>query len=173
MSNFSHSGIAKKMMSWFFMELSNQGKKRMINPAELEDAFKEFSENFGKWVPDGIIPVNLALLNEMGLLNNAQFEESASDNFAHFFHVVETQEKVTLFNKQFAVWIVPKLIDEQPTTLTFIALLVNNAKPHLEIVFSTAGVYNTPRYILKVLQHFITEVLDTEAVISSIGKKKS
>ena len=52
-----------------------------------------------------------------------------------------------------------------------IALLQNN-KPHLEIVYQTSGVYNTPRYILKVLQHFLTEVLDTEAVISSIGKKQ-
>ena len=145
----------------------------MINPTELENAFKEFSENFVKWIPDGIIPVDLTLLNEMGLLNHAQFEQNASDTFAHFFHVVETQEKVTLFNQQFAVWIVPKLIDDHPTTLTFIALLTNNAKPHLEIVFATTGVYNTPRYILKVLQHFMSEVIDTEAIISSIGKKKT
>ncbi len=145
----------------------------MISPAELEEAFKEFSENFSKWVPDGVIPVNLTLLNELGLLHHAHFEQSSSDTFAHFFHVLETQEKVTLFNQQFAVWIVPKVIDEQPTTLTFIAFLNNSTKPHLEIVFSTTGVYNTPKYILKVLQHFISEVLDTEAVISSIGKKKS
>ncbi|MBS3903790.1 MAG: hypothetical protein KGZ39_00505 [Simkania sp.] len=145
----------------------------MTSPAELEDAFKDFSENFGKWVPDGVIPVSLTLLHDLGLLHHEHFEQSTSDNFAQFFHVLETQEKVTLFNQQFAVWIVPKLIDDQPTTLTFIALLNNGAKPHLEIVFSTAGVYNTPKYILKVLQHFISEVLDTEAVISSIGKKKN
>jgi hypothetical protein len=144
----------------------------MINPAELEEAYKEFSENFGKWVPDGVISVDLSLLHDLGLINHEQFEQGTNDSFAQFFHVLETQEKVTLFNQQFAVWIVPKVIEEQPTTLTFIALLVNNAKPHLEIVFSTAGVYNTPKYILKVLQHFISEVLDTEAVISSIGKKK-
>lgn len=143
----------------------------MIGPNELEDSFQEFSKNFGKWVPDGIIPVNLTLMHELGLLHHAQFDQNASDNFTHFFHVVETQEKVTLFNEQFAVWIVPKLIDDSPTTLTFIALLGSNQKAHLEIVFSTTGVYNTPRYILKVLQHFITEVIDTEAVISAIDKK--
>ncbi len=143
----------------------------MIGPNELEESFQEFNKNFGKWIPDGIIPVSLSLLNDLGLLHHAQFDQNASDNFTHFFHVIETQEKVTLYNEQFAVWIVPKLIDEHPTTLTFIALLHGNNKPHLEIVFSTAGVYNTPRYILKVLQHFITEVIDTEAVISSIDKK--
>lgn len=144
----------------------------MIGPNQLEESFQEFSKNFGKSVPDGIIPVNLGLLHDLGLLHHEQFDQNASDNFTHFFHVVETQEKVTLYNEQFAVWIVPKLIDELPTTLTFIALLSGHSKPHLEIAFSTAGVYNTPRYILKVLQHFITEVIDTEAVISSIDKKK-
>ncbi len=144
----------------------------MISPIELEEAFKEFSQNFVKWVPDGIIPVNLGLLHDLGLLQHAEFDQGASDTFAHFFHVLETQDKVTLFNEQFAVWIVPKLIEEQPMTLTFIALLGMGNKLHLEIVFSTSGVYNTPKYILKVLQHFISEVLDTEAVISSIGKKK-
>ncbi len=144
----------------------------MVNPNQLEEAFHEFTQNFGKWLPDGIIPVNLALLHGLGLLQHEEFDQNASDNFTHFFNVVETQEKVTLFNEQFAVWIVPKLIDESPTTLTFIALLTESHKPHLEIGFSTSGVYNTPRYILKLLQHFICEVIDTEAVISSINKKK-
>jgi hypothetical protein len=40
------------------------------------------------------------------------------------------------------------------------------------LVFSTAGVYNTPKYILKVLQHFLSEVLDTEAIIIAMGKKQ-
>ncbi len=140
-----------------------------MNPAELDEAFKEFSENFKKWVPDGIIAVNLQLLNELDLLNTSYLDE-ASD-LSHTFHVIETQEKVTLFNQQFAIWIVPKLIDQTPSTLTYIALL-NHSKPHLELVFSTSGVYNAPKYILKILQHFLREVIDTEAIISSIGKKQ-
>jgi hypothetical protein len=144
-----------------------------MDPAILEEAFKEFSENCGKWIPDGIIPVNLSLLNGIGLLHEEHFKSTESDSFTQFFHVIETQEKVTLFNKQFVVWIVPKIVEEHPTTLTFIALILNQTVPHLEIVFSTKGIYNTPRYILKVLQHFISEVLDTEAVISSIGRKKT
>jgi hypothetical protein len=57
-------------------------------------------------------------------------------------------------------------------TMTFIALL-QNTKPHLEIVFATSGVYNTPKFILKVLEHFLTEVIDTEAIISSINRPKA
>lgn len=142
----------------------------MINPSQLEDAFKEFTQNFNKWVPDGVIPVDLTLLQELGLLNYNHLEQANTDSLMHYFHVVETPDKVTLFNEQFAIWIVPKVEGDLSNTLTFIALLQTN-KPHLEIVFSTAGVYNTPRFILKVLQHFLTEVIDTEAIISSIGKK--
>jgi len=143
-----------------------------IDPIRLEEAFKEFTDNFQKWMPDGIIPVNLDVLNQLGLLNHKDFEQSSTDNLMHYFHVIETPDKVTLFNDKFAVWIVPKMVDNFPTTLTFIALLQNN-KPHLEIVFSTEGVYNTPKYILKILQHFLTEVTDTEAIISSINKPKA
>lgn len=143
----------------------------MINPAHLEESFKEFSQNFHKWIPDGILAVNLSLLNDLGLLNHEKFEQSSADNLMHYFHVLETPDKVTLFNEKFAIWIVPKLVDENPSTLTFIALLQKN-KPHLEIVFSTEGIYNTPKYILKILQHFLTEVVDTEAIISSIEDKK-
>lgn len=144
----------------------------MINPNVLEDAYKEFSKDLLKWVPDGIIQVDLKLLNDLGLLNNAELEHSISDDeLNHYFHIIETADKVTLFNEQFAIWIVPQLVDETPTTTTLIALLQSN-KPHLEIVYLTSGVYNTPKYILKVLQHFLAEVQDTEAVISSIGKKQ-
>ncbi len=144
----------------------------MINPTQLDDAYREFSSDLGKWVPDGVMDVNLSLLNELGLLDSAQLADGTSDQVTQSFHVVETNEKVTLYNQQFAIWVVPKLVDDVPQTMTYIALLNNSSnKPHLEIVFSTTGVYNTPKYILKVLQHFLTEVQDTEAVISSIGKK--
>ncbi len=144
----------------------------MINPSILEEAYQEFSKNLSKWVHDGVIPVDMKLLNDLGLLNHAELDHSISDDHLnHYFHIIETPEKVTLFNDQFAIWIVPELIEELPTTTTLIALLQAN-KPHLEIVYTNSGVYNTPKYILKVLQHFLAEVQDTEAVISAIGKKQ-
>lgn len=142
----------------------------MLNPNQLEDAYREFSENLRNWVPDGVMNVDLTLLNDIGLLAAAELDASSSDDVTHYFHVIETNDKVTLFNEQFAIWIVPKLVECTATTLTYIALL-NHDKLHLEIVFSTTGVYNTPKYILKVLRYFLHEVIDTEAIISSIGKK--
>ena len=144
----------------------------MIDPTVLEDAYQEFNKNLSQWIPDGIINVDLRLLHELGLLNSTELEHSINEtNLTLYFHIIETPDKVTLFNDQFAIWIVPQLIDEVPTTTTLIALLHTN-KPRLEIVYRTCGVYNTPKYILKILQHFLTEVQDTEAVILSIGKPK-
>ena len=144
----------------------------MINPIQLEEAYIDFTQNIRKWAPDGVLAVNLHLLHELGLLSDAEFNDTSSNDLTHYFHVIETAEKVTLFNEQFAIWIVPKLIDEKPSTLTFISLILKDMKLNLEIVFSTSGVYNTPKYILKVLEHFLTEVIDNEQMISSIGKPK-
>ena len=142
----------------------------MLNPIELEDAFQNFIANLNDYIPDGIIEVNLQLLSELGLLEVEQMQDDQSDEeFPHYFHVIETSDKVTLFNHQFAVWIVPKIIDGNPTTLTLISL-ITEGEPNLEIVFSTSGLYNAPKYVLKVLKSYLSEVLDTEAVISSIGK---
>ncbi len=143
-----------------------------MNPIQLEEAYRDFTENFQKWAPDGFINVNLQLLQELGLLSNSELEISDPESLSQQFHVIETSEKVTLFNKQFAVWIIPQTDTELPSTLILIAL-IQNLKPHLEIVYTTSGVYNTPKYILRILQHFLTEVLDTEAILSSINKKKS
>mgnify|MGYP003326117633 CR=1 FL=1 len=55
----------------------------------------------------------MTLLEETGLLTHASFEEeNEQEQLPHYFHVIETPDKVTLFNHQFAIWIVPKIIDE-------------------------------------------------------------
>lgn len=145
----------------------------MINPNVLESAYEEFSKDPRKWLHDNIIEVDMKLLNELGLLSSKELDKTVSDAYLNqHFHIIETPEKVTLFNEQFAVWIAPEMIDDIPTTTTFIALL-KQGKPHLEIVYTTAGVYNTPKYILKILQHFLAEVQDTEAVLSSFGRKQA
>ncbi|MBS0627844.1 MAG: hypothetical protein JSS09_06495 [Verrucomicrobia bacterium] len=142
-----------------------------MNPIQLEEAYKDFTDNLQQWAPDGCIHVNLQLLQDLGLLNNWDAEPSSPESLTQQFHVIETNDKVTLFNEKFAVWITPQIQTELPSTLVFIAL-IQNLKPHLEIVYTTSGVYNTPKYILKVLQHFMTEMLDTEDALSHIEKKK-
>lgn len=141
----------------------------MLNPVQLEDLFKEYSENLDRWAHDGIINIDLSILHECGLLEKMDEDLEDPDDLTQYFHVIESIEKVTLFNEQFAIWIIPKMDQENPTTYVLIAL-INNNKPHFEIVFQTCGVYNTPKYVLKVLQHFLIDMLDTEATVHAIEK---
>ncbi len=140
-----------------------------MNPIELDQTYNEFMKNLPQWIPEGIIEVNLALLEQIGLLKCAQFEQTHEEQLPHYFHVIETTDKVTLFNHQFVIWISPKVIDELPTTYVLIAL-ISGGKPHLEIVLSAGGVYNTPKFILKLIRYYLAEVTDTENAISSINK---
>lgn len=141
-----------------------------MNPIQLDQAYNEFISSLPSWIPEGIIEVDMALLEETGLLTHAAFEDDNNqEQLPHYFHVIETADKVTLFNHQFAIWIVPKVVDDNPTTIVMISLL-KNERPHLEIVFSTKGVYNTPKFVLRLLKYYLTEVIDTEEAISSIGK---
>lgn len=140
-----------------------------MNPIQLDQAYNEFVSNLSSWIPDGIIDVDMSLLEETGLLTIESFEDKSEEQLPHYFHVIETPDKVTLFNHQFAIWIVPKVIDDNPTTIVMISL-VSSGRPHLEIVFSTKGVYNTPKFVLRLLKYYLSEVIDTEEAISSIGK---
>ncbi len=143
----------------------------MLNPERLETAYQEFTHDLNKWVPDGITSIDLNVLSTLGLLQHEKLDAPYTDSISRYFQIVETQDKVTLFNQQFVVWIVPKLAHGKPITFTYIALL-QQEEPHLEMVFSTSGVYNSPKYILTVLHHFLKEVVDTEAMISALDKKK-
>jgi hypothetical protein len=141
-----------------------------MNPIQLDQAYNEFVSSLSSWIPEGIIEVDMSLLEETGLLTHVSFEEDNNqEQLPHYFHVIETPDKVTLFNHQFAIWIVPKIVDENPTTIVMISL-ITNGKPHLEIVFSTKGVYNTPKFVLRLLKYYLSEVIDTEEAISSIGR---
>ncbi|MBI3508916.1 MAG: hypothetical protein HY069_04715 [Chlamydiia bacterium] len=141
----------------------------MLNPNQIEAAYKEFVENLQDWVHDGVIPIDLQFLHDQHILDSLQDDKEDPDDLTQYFHVVEGVEKVTLFNDQFIVWIVPKSEGEQPSTSVFIALN-HTDKPHLEVVFTTKGVYNSPRYVLKVLQHFLIDMLETEATLTAFEK---
>ena len=142
-----------------------------MTPNELEEAYEDFTQNVKKWLPDGLICIDLETLCEMGLINEKDFDHEEPDEVTHYFHVLETPDKITLHNDKFAVWIVPKLIDDVSMTHTYISQIRNN-KPKLELVYENRGIYNAPKFILKVLQQFLVETADAEEVISSLKKRE-
>jgi len=140
----------------------------MLNPYQIEQMYQNFIQNLSQCLHEDIINVDLKLLKDLGILDKIDQEDG---DFTQYFHVIETPEKVTLFNEQFIIWIVPKMEEETPITYVMIALY-NNEKSHLEIVFTTSGVYNTPKYVLKILQHYLLDMLETEATITAYEKDR-
>ena len=133
--------------------------------------YNQYISNLADLAHDGITNVDLALLHELNLLDDADQIKDDPEDLTQYFHVVESQEKVTLFNEQFLVWIVPKTEQDIPVTYVLIALNSEN-KTTLEVVFTTSGVYNTPKYVLKVLQYYLLDMLETQATLTAIEKNQ-
>lgn len=133
-----------------------------MEPAELEKAFNDYMRDLHVHVPDGIVEVDLTLLQELGLLTTE--DTPYDDSLSHNFFVIESVDKLTLFNEKFSIWIVPKLLDERPTTYTLIALN-EGQKPHLEMVFATSGVYNHSNLVLRILEKFLEQIEENEEEI--------
>lgn len=135
----------------------------MNNPSVLEACYKKYMENITKWLPDGIIDVNLDLLHQLDLLHyhdNVQHEPGIT----RYFHVVESEDKLTLANDDFVVWIVPEKVDSTPITYTLIALNHNN-QLQLELAFATSGVYNNSHLVLRLLERYLLEIQNTEDLL--------
>ncbi len=143
----------------------------MLNPQQIDELYKEYMQNLSEWAHDGVVNVNLPLLYDLGLVQHLNEDSSETDDLAQYFHVIESPEKVTLFNEHFIIWIVPKMEGESPVTYVIIALNAEN-KTHLEVVFTTSGVYNTPKFVLKVLQYFLLDMLETEETLTLFEKKE-
>jgi hypothetical protein len=143
-----------------------------MNPAQIEKAYQGFMQNLPACAHDGVLSISLNFLYDQGLLGKIAATESEVEDLTQYFHVIESAEKVTLFNDHFIVWIIPKMTEEQPVTYVLIALNQENA-PQLEVVFTAHGVYNSPQYVLKVLQHFLSDMLETEETLISFEKDAS
>lgn len=139
----------------------------------LDGQYQKFIANINEWLPEGITDVNLELLHKFGLLHYHTVDKDYRP-LTRYFQVIETPEKITLINDQFVIWIVPEKTQDTPITYTFIAL--NQADPQkiqLEIAFSTWGIYNSSRLVLRVLEKFLYEIQETEKILYSLKKNSS
>lgn len=138
----------------------------MIDPLELEKAYQGYMDNLQSYMPDGLFTVDLELLQQLNLLDQTDQQTDAPDLLNESFYVIESEEKLTLFNQKYAVWIVPQLVDNSPVTCTLIARNENN-RPHLEMGFITSGIYNHSSLVLKILERFLEEIDENEKELSS------
>ncbi|MCP5469662.1 MAG: hypothetical protein H7A36_04060 [Chlamydiales bacterium] len=139
----------------------------MESPQEIEQAFQKYMGNLTKYAPDGIVEVDLQLMQELDLLHSEEAMECDNSELTHSFYVVESHEKLTLFNDRFVVWIVPQLVDDTATTYTLIALN-EEQKNRLEMVFATSGVYNHSSLVLRILEKFLDQIDENEEEIYNL-----
>lgn len=138
--------------------------------AELDSSYEQFIRRLPELIPDGIVPVDLKLLQKLGLLHEEIETENAS-SLTRFFHVVESKDKITLFNDQFVIWIVPEKVNNEPSTLVLVAIEAH-LKPRLEMAFSMSGIYNTSRLVLRVLEKFLSDIQENEDLISHLEQSQ-
>ena len=71
-----------------------------MNPMEIEDQYQEIMEDLELWTPEGIVHVDLEFLQSLGLLAEVEKEFGHPKHpLTHYFHVIETTEKITLFDR--------------------------------------------------------------------------
>jgi hypothetical protein len=141
----------------------------MDDLSQIEEYYKDYTQNINKWIPEGLTQVNLRLLQQLGLLELSRKSEKESA-LTRYFHVVESTEKITLVNEQFIIWIVPEKIDRSAITYTFIALN-HPEQPHLEVAFASSGIYNSSRLVLRVLEKYLQEIEETEQTLHDYDQK--
>lgn len=134
----------------------------------LESYFKKYTKDINQWLPEGIIEVDLALLHKLGLLKYHSNDQGRF-SLTRYFQVVESAEKITLLNDQFIIWIVPEKVDNTPMTYTLIALNLPEG-PQLEMAFSTWGIYNSSRLVLRILEKYLYEIQETEDLLKALKK---
>lgn len=133
----------------------------MYNASHLEEHFKKYITDLSKWLPEGVINVDIETLHHFDLLN---YKKSYDSSLTRYFHVIESPEKITLVNDQFIVWIVPENSGGRSLTYVLIALNEKNT-PRLELAFVTSDVYNTSRLVLRLLEKFLFEIQENEETL--------
>ena len=141
----------------------------VANPAHFEQTYQKYIADLSHWIPDGLQEIDIGVLEELNLLQEENPTKQGAGDLTRFFHVIESIDKITLFNDKFVIWIVPQMMGNQPQTHTLIALNREEEEPKLEMGFSTSGVYNTSKMVLRILEKFLIEIQENEELMRSLG----
>lgn len=143
----------------------------MISPSTLEQYYNKFINNLNELLHDGVITVDLHLLERLNLLHYNPPGETEPE-LTRSFQLIESPEKITLINDQFVIWIAPRKVGQTISTLSLIALN-HQDHPQLELAFMATGVYNTSQLVLRILEKLLLEIQENEDLIKSLDVDKS
>jgi hypothetical protein len=142
----------------------------MHNLTIINEYYKKFIKDLSLSSPEGVYFVNLDLLYHFDLLHFQPNYSHKDPTLTSSFYVFESQEKITLFNQEFIIWIIPVKEELSAFTYTLIALNSDEREPQFEVAFITSGVYNTSSLVLKILEKFLIEIQETETTLANIQK---
>lgn len=136
---------------------------------KVEVYYRKCIVNLPHCLPEGVVNVDLKLLQCLDLLDFEGKEFGQEDVLTRYFHVVESDDKITLINDLFVIWIVPEATENQSSTYTMIALN-RPQEPKLEMIFSVSGIYNTSRMVLRVLEKYLHDIQENEEELTRLKK---
>lgn len=139
----------------------------MKDITKVEAYYRKCIVNLPHCLPEGVVNVDLKLLQCLDLLDFEGKEFGQEDVLTRYFHVVESDDKITLINDLFVIWIVPESTENQSSTYTMIALN-RPQEPKLEMVFSVSGIYNTSRMVLRVLEKYLHDIQENEEELTRL-----
>ncbi|WP_109104277.1 hypothetical protein [Chlamydia suis] len=123
----------------------------------LEKFFRHSIANYNTAFPEGFLDISDVLARSA-----LDFKaEGLADGAVNDFIVSESPDKLTLFNQNFAVWLVPSLVNGEAVTRGYIA--VNHGSEFSpELAFEASGQYNNSSLILEALRRYLYDIRDTE-----------
>ena len=136
----------------------------MADIAHLEARYQSFIKSLPDWLPDGIQTVDLEILQRLNLLNADEHGPDVMTELTKHFHIVEAPDKITLYNQKFVSWIIPQLIDHRPMTFTLVAIR-REEELYPELGFVTMGVYNSSRFVLRILERTLMDIQENEDML--------
>lgn len=138
----------------------------MDEKEELNRAFEKVMEDFPNLPSEAIVDVDLKFLDSMGLTNEGEYV-NPNEAFERSFKVIEGHNRITLFNNQFVIWILPEIMDGTPATYALIGLR-GDETVKLEVVFLAKGPFNSSRLVLRLLDRYLTEIQEIEELLHKI-----
>jgi hypothetical protein len=128
------------------------------DPIAIEEHFKKFIRDMPIFLPEGAIEVDIDFLERFNLLKLDKTHDTA---LTRYFNVAESQEKITLVNDEFVIWIIPDSTKSVPHTLVLIALN-HEGNPHLELAFRASDIYNSSKLVLRILEKLLFDIQENE-----------
>lgn len=125
----------------------------------IEKKYRRLIKNVSEISSDSILEINNELIESF---NNQNTVEDFAHEEKFFFHVIEGKEKLTLFNEELLIWILPKKSGRENLTYVLLAKNGGQEEGKLELVLSASGIYNSSKLILQAIEHLIVEMRENE-----------